>query len=96
MTVHGSPCHCQIIKIEYISGYSLRPCEFTQTWSIVSTPTNNNTWYMGKGCFCHEGLENSCYANFFCNNTKFILNAIGIWYNIEILGKETLPKANKI
>lgn len=34
-------------------------------------------------------------SNFFCNNTKFVLNATGIWYNIEIIGKETLPKANK-
>lgn len=52
---------------------------------------------MGKGHFLSGGIRNSSVmlSNFFCNNTKFIVNATGIWYNIEIIGKETLPKDNK-
>lgn len=49
-------------------------------------------WYMGKGRFCWEGLENSSAkpSYFYRNNTKFMLNTTGIECNIEIIGEITL------
>lgn len=52
-------------------------------------------WWQGH--LCREGLENYSViiSNFYCNNIKFILNATWIWCNTEVIGKVTLPEANK-
>lgn len=70
--------------------------DFTQTWPIVSTPTNN-TCYMGKRHFCLEELENSpvILSNFTAIILSLYYNATGMWCNTDITGKAPSPEANK-
>lgn len=79
MMVTGNPSHYQIIKNKEINGNALKLHEIlnSQTWPIISTPTSNNIWFMGLKHFCQVGLEDSSVVknNFYCNNTKFTLNA---------------------
>lgn len=89
---------CKNQKGEWLCHYSiLQKNSLTPPNNIVSTPTNNSIWYMGKECFCWDGLENSpvILSDFYCNNTNFMLDTTGIWCNTEIIGKIALSEVNK-
>lgn len=46
---------CENWTSEWLCPQSIWNSEFTQSWPLVNTPTNNNMWYMGRGHFVGKG-----------------------------------------
>lgn len=84
------------MKIKEVNGYALKRYEILNPPNLAYCNYSNKH---RKGTLLLEKIrEFLCYSkynNFYYNNSKFILNATGIWYNTEVIGKVILPEANK-